>query len=69
MRKENELRVDMEDWEGGKADAKYSSFSIDSENHGYELHLGKFTGGNAGKDYCVDITLGNVGLKPAAQVV
>ncbi|KAL3066494.1 hypothetical protein OYC64_016452 [Pagothenia borchgrevinki] len=48
LRKENELRVDMEDWEGGKADAKYSSFSIDSENHGYELHLGKFTGGNAG---------------------
>ncbi|XP_033986261.1 microfibril-associated glycoprotein 4-like [Trematomus bernacchii] len=47
LRKENELRVDMEDWEGGKADAKYSSFSIDSENHGYELHLGKFTG-NAG---------------------
>ncbi|XP_033986258.1 microfibril-associated glycoprotein 4-like [Trematomus bernacchii] len=48
VRKENELRVDMEDWEGGKADAKYSSFSIDSEVDGYQLHLGKFTGGNAG---------------------
>ncbi|XP_033986011.1 microfibril-associated glycoprotein 4-like isoform X2 [Trematomus bernacchii] len=46
--KENELRVDMEDWEGGKADAKYSSFSINSENDGYQLHLGKFNGGNAG---------------------
>ncbi|XP_026214902.1 microfibril-associated glycoprotein 4-like [Anabas testudineus] len=48
MRKKNELRVDMEDWEGGKAFAQYSSFSIDSENVGYELHLGSFTGGEAG---------------------
>ncbi|XP_034006877.1 microfibril-associated glycoprotein 4-like [Trematomus bernacchii] len=48
VRKENELRVDMEDWEGGKRYAKYSSFSIDSEVDGYRLHLGKFTGGKAG---------------------
>ncbi|XP_029284612.1 microfibril-associated glycoprotein 4-like [Cottoperca gobio] len=48
MRKENELRVDMEDWEGGKASAQYSSFSIESENAGYQLHLGSFTGGAAG---------------------
>ncbi|KAM8773520.1 microfibril-associated glycoprotein 4-like [Acanthopagrus schlegelii] len=47
-RKKNELRVDMEDWEGGKASAQYSSFSIDSENAGYQLHLGSFTGGAAG---------------------
>ncbi|XP_071360355.1 microfibril-associated glycoprotein 4-like isoform X2 [Trachinotus anak] len=48
LRKKNELRVDMEDWEGGKASAQYSSFSIDSENAGYQLHLGSFTGGEAG---------------------
>lgn len=62
MRKENELRVDMEDWEGGKASAQYSSFSIDTENAGYQLHIGSFTGGAAGEDYCVDITLGSEGL-------
>ncbi|XP_030593801.1 microfibril-associated glycoprotein 4-like [Archocentrus centrarchus] len=48
LRKENELRVDMEDWDGGKSSAQYSSFSIDSENLGYQLHLGSFTGGTAG---------------------
>ncbi|XP_056266087.1 microfibril-associated glycoprotein 4-like [Pseudoliparis swirei] len=48
MRKKNELRVDIEDWEGGKATAKYSPFSIDSENSGYQLRLGGFTGGAAG---------------------
>ncbi|XP_029015270.1 microfibril-associated glycoprotein 4-like [Betta splendens] len=48
IRKKNELRVDMEDWEGGKAYAQYSSFSIDSENVNYQLHLGSFTGGDAG---------------------
>ncbi|KAF1394759.1 hypothetical protein PFLUV_G00004490 [Perca fluviatilis] len=47
-RKKNELRVDMEDWEGEKASAQYSSFSIDSENAGYQLHIGSFTGGAAG---------------------
>ncbi|XP_037546316.1 microfibril-associated glycoprotein 4 [Nematolebias whitei] len=48
QRKENELRVDMQDWEGGAASAEYSSFSIDSENNGYALHLGSFIGGAAG---------------------
>ncbi|XP_051242624.1 microfibril-associated glycoprotein 4-like [Dicentrarchus labrax] len=48
MRKKNELRVDMEDWEGGKVFAQYSSFSIDTENAGYQLHVGSFTGGSAG---------------------
>ncbi|KAK5623212.1 hypothetical protein CRENBAI_017790 [Crenichthys baileyi] len=48
MRKENELRVDMEDWAGAQAFAQYSSISIDSENAGYQLHLGSFTGGTAG---------------------
>lgn len=49
MRKNNELRVDMEDWEGAKAFAHYASFSIDSENNGYQLHLGRFLDGNAGE--------------------
>lgn len=52
MRKENELRVDMEDWEGQKASAQYSSFFVDSEKAGYQLHLGSFTGGAAGEDHC-----------------
>ncbi|TDH15726.1 hypothetical protein EPR50_G00012880 [Perca flavescens] len=47
-RKKNELRVDMEGWEGEKASAQYSSFSIDSENAGYQLHIGNFTDGAAG---------------------
>ncbi|GAA6221637.1 microfibril-associated glycoprotein 4-like [Lates japonicus] len=51
MRKKNELRVDMEDWEGGRASAQYSSFSIDSEITGYQLHLGTFTGGAAGDSF------------------
>ncbi|KAM4595763.1 microfibril-associated glycoprotein 4-like [Fundulus diaphanus] len=48
MRNENELRVDMEDWEGAQASAQYSSFSIGPESAGYQLHLGNFTGGTAG---------------------
>ncbi|XP_056228093.1 microfibril-associated glycoprotein 4-like [Seriola aureovittata] len=48
MRKKNELRVDMEDFEGGKESAQYAAFSIDSEIAGYQLHLGSFTGGGAG---------------------
>ncbi|KAM9313892.1 microfibril-associated glycoprotein 4-like isoform 1-T1 [Pholidichthys leucotaenia] len=48
MRKENELRVDMEDWEGSQAFAEYSSISVWPEHSGYELHLGSFTGGPAG---------------------
>uniref|UniRef100_A0A667WAX0 Fibrinogen C-terminal domain-containing protein n=1 Tax=Myripristis murdjan TaxID=586833 RepID=A0A667WAX0_9TELE len=48
VRKKNELRVDMEDWEGGKAYAHYASFSIDPESYSYQPHLGSFTGGDAG---------------------
>lgn len=39
----------MEDTEGGEAFAKYSSFIIDSEIGGYQLDLGGFTEGTAGK--------------------
>ncbi|XP_041961562.1 microfibril-associated glycoprotein 4-like [Alosa sapidissima] len=48
MRKRNELRVDMEDWTGGKAYAHYASISVDPEQLGYTLHLGAFTTGDAG---------------------
>lgn len=47
-RKDNELRSDMADWEGGQASSQYSSFSVDTEYTGYQLHLGSFTGGAAG---------------------
>ncbi|KAM9363744.1 microfibril-associated glycoprotein 4-like [Symphorus nematophorus] len=48
MRKKNELRVDMEAFDEDKGYAKYSSFSIDNENAGYQLHLGSYDGGPAG---------------------
>ncbi|KAL2086386.1 hypothetical protein ACEWY4_017445 [Coilia grayii] len=43
-----ELRVDMEDFEGGSAYAQYPSFSIDSEDDGYKLHLSGYVDGGAG---------------------
>ncbi|XP_053197643.1 microfibril-associated glycoprotein 4-like [Scomber japonicus] len=43
-----ELRVDMEDFSGNKAFARYSSFSIESETYGYRLHVSGFTDGGAG---------------------
>ncbi|XP_041959287.1 microfibril-associated glycoprotein 4-like [Alosa sapidissima] len=43
-----ELRVDMEDWEGGSAYARYLSFSIDSEGDGYAIHLDGYINGGAG---------------------
>ena len=43
-----ELRVDMEDWEGRKVYAQYTSFSVDPESFGYTLHLGSFIDGGAG---------------------
>ncbi|XP_028424298.1 microfibril-associated glycoprotein 4, partial [Perca flavescens] len=42
-RKRYELLVDMEDFEGNKAVARYSSFSIDAESSGYTLHVSGFT--------------------------
>lgn len=67
MRKKNELRIDMEDWQGEKASAQYSSFLIDTENAGYQLHLGSFAGGMAGEDDYVDLTLGSLGLNVKAN--
>ncbi|XP_066516600.1 microfibril-associated glycoprotein 4-like [Hoplias malabaricus] len=43
-----ELRVDLQDFEGVKVYALYSSFSVESEADGYRLHLGAFTDGGAG---------------------
>lgn len=43
-----ELRVDMEDFEGQKVFAHYSSFSVGPESEGYILNLGNFVKGAAG---------------------
>ncbi|KAM6898811.1 microfibril-associated glycoprotein 4-like [Lycodopsis pacificus] len=48
LRKRYELLVDMEDFSGGKASARYSSFSIDPESEGYTLHVSGFSDGGAG---------------------
>ncbi|XP_030611459.1 microfibril-associated glycoprotein 4-like [Archocentrus centrarchus] len=48
QRKEYELLVDMEDFNGNKASARYSSFSIDAESDGYRLNVFGFTDGGAG---------------------
>ncbi|XP_008290680.1 microfibril-associated glycoprotein 4-like [Stegastes partitus] len=48
IRKDNELRVDMGDWAGSRASSQHSSFSVDTEYTGYQLHVGRFTGGEAG---------------------
>ncbi|XP_077969666.1 microfibril-associated glycoprotein 4-like [Styela clava] len=42
-----ELRIDLEDWEGYKRYAKYSSFSIGSASIKYQLNVGGYSG-NAG---------------------
>lgn len=47
----------MMDWDGVEVSASYSSFLIDSENSGYQLHLGRFTGGYAGEGPWVDFIL------------
>ncbi|XP_039254814.2 microfibril-associated glycoprotein 4-like [Styela clava] len=39
-----ELRIDLEDWEGNKRYAKYSSFSIGSASTKYQLNVGKYSG-------------------------
>ncbi|KAL7851917.1 hypothetical protein SRHO_G00177020 [Serrasalmus rhombeus] len=43
-----ELRVDLEDFEGGKVYAQYSTFSVDSEVNGYKLTVAGFMNGGAG---------------------
>ncbi|XP_017296255.1 microfibril-associated glycoprotein 4 [Kryptolebias marmoratus] len=46
--KKNELLVDMEDFEGRKVFARYSSFSITPESDGYGLNVNGFINGGAG---------------------
>ncbi|XP_058629869.1 microfibril-associated glycoprotein 4-like [Onychostoma macrolepis] len=41
------LRVDLEDFQGNKAFALYSSFSVGPEADGYRLHVSGFTDGGA----------------------
>ncbi|XP_074550179.1 microfibril-associated glycoprotein 4-like [Halichoeres trimaculatus] len=48
LRKNYELLVDMEDFEGNKVYARYSSFSIDPEANGYRLNVSGFIDGGAG---------------------
>ncbi|XP_046693612.1 microfibril-associated glycoprotein 4-like [Silurus meridionalis] len=43
-----ELKVDLQDFDGATAFARYSSFSIDSEAEGYKLHVSGFINGGAG---------------------
>uniref|UniRef100_A0A8C6LFC8 Microfibril associated protein 4 n=1 Tax=Nothobranchius furzeri TaxID=105023 RepID=A0A8C6LFC8_NOTFU len=46
--KKNELLVDMEDFEGRKVYARYSSFSITPESDGYGVNVSGFVDGGAG---------------------
>uniref|UniRef100_A0A3Q2W213 Microfibril associated protein 4 n=1 Tax=Haplochromis burtoni TaxID=8153 RepID=A0A3Q2W213_HAPBU len=48
LRKRYELLVDMEDFSGNVAFARYSSFSINPESDGYRLHVSGFINGGAG---------------------
>ncbi|CAL8300994.1 unnamed protein product [Boreogadus saida] len=47
-KKSYKLRVDMEDFDGGKAFAEYSSFNVAPERDGYRLTLSGFKDGGAG---------------------
>lgn len=44
-----ELLVDMEDFEGKKVFARYSSFKVDAECDGYKLTVTGFKDGGAGE--------------------
>ncbi|XP_039257602.2 fibrinogen C domain-containing protein 1-like [Styela clava] len=39
-----ELRIDMEDWDGNKAYAKYGAFSIGDSSTNYRLSVGQYSG-------------------------
>ncbi|XP_043354459.1 ficolin-2-like [Dermochelys coriacea] len=45
---DNELRIDLTDFDNSHAFAKYKSFKILGETENYKLILGDFLGGNAG---------------------
>ncbi|KAI5623623.1 microfibril-associated glycoprotein 4-like [Silurus asotus] len=48
LKRKYELKVDLQDFSGASALARYSSFSIDSEAEGYKLHVSGFINGGAG---------------------
>ncbi|XP_014886035.1 microfibril-associated glycoprotein 4-like [Poecilia latipinna] len=48
QKKPYELVVDMEDFEGNKVYARYTSFSVGPESDGYRLNVGGFINGGAG---------------------
>ena len=47
--KKSELLVDMEDFEGKKVFARYSSFSVGAECDGFVLNVSGFINGGAGE--------------------
>lgn len=56
LKKNYELRVELEDFEGTKVYAKYKSFgispmAINAELDGYKLHVADFEDGGAGKSW------------------
>lgn len=48
-RRNYELRVDLQDFDGSSVYAYYSYFSVDSEAEGYRLHVRGFISGGAGE--------------------
>ena len=50
LMKNYELQVDMEDFQGGKVFARYSSFSVQPEATGFTLFVSGFTDGGAGEE-------------------
>lgn len=48
MTKNYELRVDLENFDGQRAYAHYSSFTVGPETDRYKLTLGGYVGGAAG---------------------
>ncbi|KAF7654759.1 hypothetical protein LDENG_00065380 [Lucifuga dentata] len=49
LRKNYELRIEMEDSEGAKVYVQFSSFSVGPEQEGYKLSFSGFKDGGAGE--------------------
>ena len=49
--KDMELRVDLEDFEGGKKFAKYSTFVVEDEDENYKLTVGRYAGINESNSF------------------
>ncbi|XP_049325400.1 microfibril-associated glycoprotein 4-like isoform X2 [Astyanax mexicanus] len=58
LKRKYELKVDLQDFAGGKAYARYTTFSVESEVNGYKLHVSGFINGGAG-----DALQGHSGMK------